>query len=352
MKKRITILILLTALLVSLVWWFWPRSETRTVADAKVVISAPVAPSAVPSAAPANKAANPTGTSTARPELKTQLQEVMTSANQPISFFGKVIDQDGDPIPGAKVTLKIRYMKTVGSVGIGDTFAEPSLTTGTDGQFALTDAKGSLLVLKALTKEGYEPSPKAFNGTYWYWRDKNPYRPDPSHPEIFRMWKKMGAEPLVRKGFGKPLLADGTPAEFDLLDGRVVAQGGDLRVKLERVPQKVEWGQRNYEWTITVEAIDGGIVESREEQMYRAPADGYQPKLLIHMAANDANWSDTKDVAAYIKIRGGKLYGRVEMKFMVGSDREAGTPFNMTSFINPSGSQNLEYDPRQPAVQR
>jgi hypothetical protein len=79
--------------------------------------------------------------------------------------------------------------------------------------------------------------------------------------------------------------------------------------------------------------------------MYRAPAEGYQPKFFIHMAANDANWTDTKAAAAYVRIRGGTLYGRVEMKFMVGSDREAGTPFNMTSFINPSGSQNLEYDP-------
>lgn len=352
MKKRTAILVLLIALLVFLAWWLWSRGATKPVAEAKPTDSAPLAAKATPSAPRATQSPSPapTGASAAKPELKAQLQQIMNDANRPISFFGLVIDQDANPIPGVKVTLQIRRTKEVGAVGIGDTFDYPTLTTGEDGRFTLTGANGALLAVKSLEKSGYEPSVKALRSSYWYWREpKDAFYPNAERPEVFRMWKKAGAEKLVRKGFGKPLLGDGTPAKFDLLDGRIVTQGGDLRVTLERVPHKVEWGQRNYEWTITVEAIDGGIVESHDEQMYRAPAEGYQPKFSIHMAANDANWTDTKDAAAYVKIRGGKFYGRVEMKFMVGSDREAGTPFNMTSFINPSGSQNLEYDSLQDA---
>lgn len=93
---------------------------------------------------------SPTSESAAKPDLKAQLHKIMSSANQPISFFGKVIDQDDNPISGVKVTFQIRYMKEVRPVGIGDTFDYPLVTTGADGRFALTDAKGSVLAVKSL----------------------------------------------------------------------------------------------------------------------------------------------------------------------------------------------------------
>ncbi len=44
------------------------------------------------------------------------------------------------------------------------------------------------------------------------------------------------------------------------------------------------------------------------------------------------------------------LYGRAEVKALVGSDR-ATTPFYLTSYVNPSGSRNLEYNSLQDVVQ-
>lgn len=346
--RRVIVFAFLLVLACFLVWWLWLRDEALVAGAKPAALTRPAAKVA-PSTAPATKAPNPTvpGTSGRKPDLNAgQLQELMNNANRPISFFGKVIDQDDNPVPGVKVTLQIRYMKTVGPVGIGDTFAEPSLTTGADGRFALSGAKGSLLGLKALTKDGYEPSPKAFNGSYWYWRDKNPYQPDPDHPEIFRMWKKAGAEPLIRKGISAGLQYDGTPMTFDLLSGAKTQSGGDLRVALDRNPRQIVYGQRNYEWTLTIESLNGGMIESNDEQMYRAPADGYQPKLVVHMAADNPDWTDEKSVELYLKLRGGTMYGRAELKVLVGSDR-ATTPFYITAFLNTRGSRNLEYDSTQ-----
>lgn len=348
MKKRTAILVLLIALLVFLAWLLWSRGVAKPVAEAKPTDSLSPTANTTPSTAPATQAANPatSGTSAVKPALSAQLHEIMSSANRPISFFGKVIDQDDNPIPGVKVTLQIRYMKAVGPVGIGDTFSESALTTGADGQFSLTGAKGSLLGLKALQKDGYEPSPKAFNGTYWYWRDKDPYRPDPNHPEIFRMWKKAGAEKLVDYEKMTRIPYDGTPVTFDLLTGDKVQSGGDLRITLERNPHQITYGQRNYEWTLTVEAVDGGVIESNDEQMYRAPAEGYQPKLVLHMPADGQKWTDERSLALYLKSRGGKHYGRVKLDVMVGSDKPT-TGLTFRSFVNPGGSRNLEYDPLQ-----
>ena len=83
--------------------------------------------------------------------------------------------------------------------------------------------------------------------------------------------------------------------------------------------------------------------------MYRAPADGYQSKLVVHMDANDPKWTDEKSFGLYVKLRG-NLYGRAEVKALVGSDR-ATTPFYLTLYVNPSGSRNLEYNSLQDVVQ-
>lgn len=341
MKKRIIILSVL-ALVALLFWWLWPRGGTPDQGQPSAA-----AGDAPATASPSANRSMPADAVTGTEDRVAFARDLMKKANKPIQFFGKVIDQDDNPIPGVKVTLEIRVSKELAPNMIQDVFDRPVLMTGADGRFALTDAKGALLGVHALEKAGYEPSEKAFRKSYWYWRDPSQvFHPDAERPEIFRMWKQAGAETLVRKGIGHAIPYNGTPTSFDLMSGGVVANGGDLRVTLVRNPQQIQWGQRNYEWTVTIEALDGGLIVSSDEQMYRAPAEGYQPRLIVHLPANDPNWTDSKDVAVYLKLRGGKYYGRSELKFMVGSDRPA-TPFSITSFINPSGSRNLEYDPMQ-----
>lgn len=344
MKTRRVVFVLLLVLACFLVWWLWLRVDKAP--ETKPTDSATTAQIDRGSAAPTTPAANVA--SPPRPGLKTQLQELMNNANRPISFFGKVIDQDGNPIPNVKVTLQVRYTTAIGTGDIGDTFDYPVLNTGEDGRFTLTGAHGALLAVKALEKPGYEPSVKATRSSYWYWRDpKDAFHPNAEQPEVFRMWKNAGAESLVRKGISAGLHYDGSSTTFDLMTGSV-GDGGDLRVTLVRNPQQIKYGQRNYEWTLTVESLSGGLIESNDEQMYRAPAVGYQSRLVVHMAANDPNWTDEKSFNLYVKLRD-NLYGRAEVKALVGSDR-ATTPFYITSFVNPSGSQNLEYDSKQDLV--
>ena len=99
-----------------------------------------------------------------------------------------------------------------------------------------------------------------------------------------------------------------------------------------------------------MEAPGGGVIETNDEQMYSAPTEGYQSKVLMHMAADDPQWTDMKTVNVYLQLNSGKYYGRVQLVFNVGSDRQT-TPFSLLSFINPSGSRNLEYDSLQDVMQ-
>jgi hypothetical protein len=349
MRKRTIVCIVLIGLLAFLAWWLWPLGGKKPVAEINPATAseAPAAGSWQPRGSPQPTTPAPAAVPIpAKPELKAQLREMMNDANRPISFYGLVIDQDRNPIPGVKVTFQIRRTKAIGPIGIGDTFDYPSLTTGADGRFSVTGATGAVLVVKSFEKPGYEPSEKATRGMYWYWREPmDAYRPSSEQPEVFQMWKKSGAEKLVRNGISAPLRYDGTASTLDLLNGRV-AENGDLRVVLMRNPQQITYGQRNYEWTLTLESLGGGLIESKDEQMYLAPAEGYQTKIVIHMPAAAADWVDEKSFKLYVKLHDGKQYGRAELKVLVGSDRET-TPFYITVFVNPSGSRNLEYDPLQ-----
>lgn len=274
--------------------------------------------------------------------------DLMAKANRPIQFYGKVIDQNNNPIPDVKVNLSIKLIKAPRpGMFPGDMFDDYTLTTDTDGFFSLTDAKGELLTMRSLEKPGYEMSQQTVNKGYWYWASPGAeYVPDPNKPEIFEMWKEAGAEQLVRNSISFGLSYNGTPAGFDLMTGSQ-ANPGDLRVTLLRDPQQLAFGQRNYEWTATIEIPDGGLIASNDDQMYLAPAGGYQSQLVIQMPPNTPGWTDHKDVALYLKLRGGKYYGRANLKFIVGAHR-ANTPFYIISYINPSGSRNLEPPPAPP----
>lgn len=345
MKRLLTAIILVVAAF--LIWGLWsrrtltpdgaPRGDSRTKAGVS-----PVGTASVPSGASKNVSQTAANLA-ARSDLTAQLKQVMESSNQPIRFFGKVIDQNGNGIPGVKVTFLIRYSRTVGA-GIGDAFIEPSVSSDAAGRFALTDQRGAVLTVKSIEKSGYEPSEQATRGTYWYWRDKDPYHPDPDNPRLFHMWKKAGAEVLVRDALSEEIPCNGSPVRFDLISGTQVESGGDIRVTLTRNPQKIAYGQRHFEWELTVDALNGGLIACRDEQMYLAPIEGYRDKAVLHVAADDPQWTNIGTLSVYLKLRDGKYFGRADLKVIAGSS-DPTVPLYVTAYVNPNGGRNLEYDP-------
>ena len=185
-------------------------------------------------------------------------------SNKPISFYGVVYDQHGDPVSDAKVTFSIRWTKMYLPGLLDDVFDYPVTVTDTKGRFALIGARGALLSVKAIEKHGFEVSEKSINRAhYWYWADPRAvFHPDTNAPEVFRMWKKSGAVYLIRHGIGPGLRTDGSATVVDLLEGSVVRledpqwadHRGDIRISLVRNPQLIKWGQTNYDWAVTIEA--------------------------------------------------------------------------------------------------
>ena len=131
------------------------------------------------------------------------MQRFATS-DRPITFFGKVVDQDGKPLPGASVSISIQKFK-ITSVGsrTGNHFVKHVLQRRTDesGAFRVEGESGSKLFIEKIMCSGYvdipepdwtyEPYYSQLSFSYSPAPGTLVYLPDPNRPALF---------PLRREG--------------------------------------------------------------------------------------------------------------------------------------------------------
>jgi len=94
-----------------------------------------------------------------------------------------------------------------------------------------------------------------------------------------------------------------------------------------------------------VSVPDGGLILTDKELDFVAPENGYRASAEITMPADRPNWKDDVDLKFFYRLRDGR-YGRMTFSMIAGGDHFC----LIESFLNPSGSRNLELDPRR-AVQ-
>jgi hypothetical protein len=273
--------------------------------------------------------------------------DLMEKSNRPIQFYGKVIDQNGDPIPGVDVTFSIRVSKPPGPGLLPeDMFENPVVTTDPAGLFEITNTKGAMLMISSIEKTGYEAAKVDLSRSYWYWRPPgDEYLPNPNRPELFHMWRKAGAEYLIHGDHFYGIIPDGRSYTLDLLAQKKTENGleGDIKVSISR-PPSVTSGKK-YDWSFSVDGIGGGLIETKDVQMYRAPDSGYSPRYEESIPANSGNWSDNVTRKFYVKSRNGQVFARLEVHVYANYQNQAA--FSIDAYANPSGSENLEYDSRQ-----
>ena len=278
-----------------------------------------------------------------------EVREVIKHANQQVRFYGQVIDQDGDPLPDVKVRLSLkRTAETLPGMS-RDVLDYIDETSDAQGLFGLTGKSGSLLLVQSLEKSGYE-APYVGNRAYWYEEivAGRKFTPDEAKPELFRMWKKVGAERLAHADKFYGIVPDGRSYTVDLLNEKKIEGGaaGDFKVSIRR-PQPVATGAR-YDWGCVVEGIGGGVIETQDEFMYRAPENGYLSRYEVNVSASDPQWSDRAQRRLYLKSRNGSVYARMDVEILANYQDKA--VFNVKYFANPSRSRNLEYDPLQDVI--
>jgi hypothetical protein len=250
----------------------------------------------------------------------------------PIDFYGKVVDESSNTIAGADVHFVWTDLSPTGN-------SEKQATSDSDGLFSLRGVSGLNLIV-TVSKQGYhayQPFGAAFN----YAGEAQNFTPDAANPIVFRLKKKGVAERLIRFTKGFDVSRNGTPVEVSLTSAQSVPSGqGDLRVECWTADQGRKPGQ-DYDWKCRITVPGGGLSQRTDNLDFGAPLDGYTPSDEIDMPATLGNqWTMDVKRNYFLRLASGK-YARVSFEMIAGGEHF----FRLESFLNPSGSTNLEYDP-------
>jgi hypothetical protein len=256
----------------------------------------------------------------------------------PIEFYGIVVDETEASIPAANVKLQWNDSSQTGT-----SYAE--MMSGGDGRFSLRNVTGKVLEVR-VSKEGYETLDyvKAFEYAAFF--DEHFYTPDRDAPIVFKLRKRKGAEPLIVRQTLYGFRIDGTPHSVDLRTGtkRVGADDvGDLIIRVNR-PEKPEG---HFDWSFSIGGVgEAGLIEVEEGSMAEAPEEGYEASVEYRFDSSDPNWRSSSKKRFFVRTSDGK-FARFEADVMARYNDQAA--IDLQSYLNPSGSRNLEYDPAKQA---
>jgi hypothetical protein len=259
-----------------------------------------------------------------------------------IEFFGQLLDQDDQPVPDARVTFSIHH-----NVGFSAGTKNGETKADEKGFFHISGYKGKSLSIIP-EKKGYFLA--ATNASAFYsrlWPDAQRHIPDPMHPTIIRMWKSSGAQELLEINKLLRFPGDSRVILIDLIEGREVTNGGDLKIGVTR-DQGIISERQPGDWGISLEAVEGGIIEPTADQYvmtFLAPEDNYVPTLWQTMAKDNKPWHEDIKKLIFLKSRGGKVHAKLHLDFAINLDPKGTMSLVIFGYINPHASRNWEIDP-------
>ena len=338
MRTRVLIFILLVAL-ITLAIAFW----LRPVKQVAIPISAQPVQIAAQAATPLSVTSNPGSQTQAavsptvagtQPQAAQVKQAVVAAQNIPVSFYGKVVDQNNQPVSGVNVTMNVRHSEYTTPNGDASTFPKTETLTDSDGRFEwASGASGDVLSIKSIVKDGYFLSPKT---TLFLGPSSGSFE----NPVIFKMWKEGNKESLIGGSHVFGIDSDGSIYTLNLLTGKKGGPDaeGDLRVAITR-PNDAD-PKDKFQWSFTIAGIGGGLLESDDEFMYLAPESGYTPQFEMHLNPIDPLWKSSVTKQFYISTRNGQIFGN--MQVTIHSIYNVHSALEINYSVNPNGSRNLQ----------
>ena len=292
--------------LAALLWWLTgsPKASRRSTAQSEEAndYGAP----SVPAATNASISPNPFNEAERKDRA---LVHVTRAYNTPIAFYGRVIDQHGDPVVAAKI-----------SYGAVDQF----LSKGSDyngysdvcGNFSVHEIKGIALTV-GVWKEGYYGIDGKSAATFAYGINPDNTRslpPTKDNPAIFLLHKMGDAEPLIQVSSRQiDVLRTGQTMSIDLATGRT-GQGS-----LQLTSWIGDIKQRPFDWRYLLRVPGGGLVQREGQFDFEAPLDGYQPAIEVKMAATAEQWTSRLTRQYFAKLPDGR-YARFSIRFYAGGE--------------------------------
>ena len=268
-----------------------------------------------------------------------QAQQTGASSDTAIIFYGKVIDQYGQPVVKAKITAGKEYFSTyrVRFVGVETVKTE----TDAAGNFTFTGLLVKKLYIRYIEKRCYEAATESCARSYSYDEDSQEplFRPVSGKPVVFVLNKKCDPGLVVNKKCRMLLRPIWEGFTVDLFKGfsdplTKIAKDGtapDIKVAIASAPNRDV-----YTMEITATGENNGLAE-KDGDPHVAPDRGYLPGLVYTFKKDP----EIKKVLLYHKGKGGKVYSRLEMRLQPVGE---GIKVNAEFFTNIEGLHNTDFD--------
>lgn len=241
----------------------------------------------------------------------------------PLSFFGKIVDDQGQPVVGANIKFSWFDLSSEGT-------GHKNAVSDANGLFSLNGAAGKSLGVQ-VSKEGFKCwiSKNTFNFENGILSDHY-YNPDPMNPVVFVLRKNREAETLLVRKTQEVQLEAGQGKSFPI-------GAGDVFINVERLSGEITNNHARY-WNARVTVPNGGLSLTTEEFPFEAPENGYTNEYVITRETPHPPMGDLGGMF-YVKTQAG--YGRVSVTYVMNS------PWvYVDSWFNPNpNSRNLELDP-------
>lgn len=269
------------------------------------------------------------------------IRRAIEARNVAINFWGKVVDQDGVPLPDVRVAYaySIYHGNDLGVAWIDHEERKGETTSDSGGLFAITDLKGHDLTIESLSKPGYVRRERG-QLTYDFGGDATQRRFESlrENPVRVTMIQKSATESLIHVKGGLEVRGDGTPGRWSLWQGEPDPDG-ELVVTLRREPTVPRLGERLVTWSADLQVVGGEIMEVPwEEEVHRAPESGYSATVQY---PRESQKEGVPHRSFYLRTADGK-YGRIQVQLYPYDDGPTARCF-ITADMNPRpGSRNLE----------
>jgi hypothetical protein len=265
----------------------------------------------------------------------------------PLTIRGRVLDQNDDPVPGAKVELHWDHFT---SDKFYETIIETEFAiTGEDGFFSHTVERAESLNLYHPSKKGYEYQ-RGRGGDFYQARGNVQdamIKNSVNEPIIIYMRKLNPTTFLLKSGVSHYFKEPNTTLRYTMIPGLLRPIDPDLS-KLKKSEQNDlifivnKNGDGSYTMHIQPVPEIGGSMQILDDYLYEAPAGGYGQEVALTILPEDG------DVHKYLYFtsRKSSVYSRMEMELRVRD--EGDLQFHSSTWSNPYGKRNLEWEPELP----
>lgn len=240
------------------------------------------------------------------------------------SFYVKVIDQHGEPVPDVKVRVG-----TLTNLFLVSGSKTEFYNTDDDGRFNLG---GPRVGIELIHKNGYEfRHGKGFGSTTTYSNFKRGQENSYSNPYYILAWKREKPEKLLgtESSRGTPLFPNNHYYKVDIVNDRFRYPKKQPELPLKKINAEllVRFKENKniilrklptviYPWEFTLAVPNGGLIETDDIIRNLAPKAGYQQTWTIR--SNDLTHKGIYSVRKkfYLKSNNGNIYGQFAIEII------------------------------------